>query len=253
MKDLCCSSMCSSGICGSQGLVITSVFDNWANRNDLKTAWGFAAIIEGITDNPILFDTGSEGLKLLANMELMGFDHEKIKHVIISHEHWDHTGGLDVLLSENRDMEIFIPSTFAPGMKRSLRSRAAKVVEVTKPVELLPGIFTTGVLGTDISEQSVIISTSRGGVLITGCAHPGIVNILRTARQLVPSLNMVIGGFHLGSASRDEILDIIEAFQDMSVQFVGPCHCSGELAQRLFREAYGDYYMDIRVGTRIEI
>jgi len=232
---------------------ITSIFDNKALSPGLKTAWGFAAIIEGTGPAPILFDTGSEGLKLLKNMNILGFNPKSIPAVVLSHEHWDHIGGIEALLKENPDMEIFIPSIFSKGMKKVLKKAAKQVTEITGPKEILPGVFTTGVMGNAIPEQSLVLNTDHGGILITGCAHPGIVNIVERAIEITGRIFMVIGGFHLNKMPDSEIKKIINKFKALGIKYTGPCHCTGEAAQSAFQQAYRDDYLDIRTGTRLNL
>ncbi len=241
------------GVLLVDGIRITSVFDNWGVREEVQTAWGFAAIIEANGMAPILFDSGSEGLKLLKNMEILGFDPKQLSTVVLSHEHWDHVGGIEVLLKENPEMDVFIPATFSRGLKAILKRAARSVIEVKDARQILPGVLTTGVMGDSIPEQSLVLATNRGGVLITGCAHPGIVNILERTNSLVDHVFMALGGFHLRDATELDIQAILERFRDLGVQYAGPCHCSGDAAKQAFQNAYDARYLDIKAGTRLDL
>lgn len=121
------------------------------------------------------------------------------------------------------------------------------------PVEILPGVHSTGELG-GIVEQGLILETAEGMVIITGCAHPGIVRILRKARSIVEGdVAFVTGGFHLGEFDRSYLENIIEDFRELGVKQVGPCHCTGEIAISMFANEYGDDFIETGVGRVIII
>jgi 7,8-dihydropterin-6-yl-methyl-4-(beta-D-ribofuranosyl)aminobenzene 5'-phosphate synthase len=109
-------------------------------------------------------------------------------------------------------------------------------------------------MGTDIPEQALVLEAAPGNVVITGCAHPGIVEIVRRARELHgPEVHMVLGGFHLGWTSESEIRTIIAELRDLGVDKVGPSHCTGDLAIRLFREEYGDDFVELGTGRVVVV
>ena len=112
----------------------------------------------------------------------------------------------------------------------------------------------TGELGASLKEQALVIETAQGLVVITGCAHPGVVNMVRQAKQLRGGeIHLVLGGFHLGGASAGRIATIVEQFKQLGVRTVAPCHCSGEMARRLFGYAYGEGFVAAGVGTRLQV
>jgi 7,8-dihydropterin-6-yl-methyl-4-(beta-D-ribofuranosyl)aminobenzene 5'-phosphate synthase len=92
-------------------------------------------------------------------------------------------------------------------------------------------------------------------VIITGCAHPGVVNIIRVAKDVVPDdrVYLVMGGFHLAGASSAQIESIIQELSQLSVENVAPCHCSGDETRRLFEESYGEGYLESGVGKRVPL
>jgi 7,8-dihydropterin-6-yl-methyl-4-(beta-D-ribofuranosyl)aminobenzene 5'-phosphate synthase len=105
-----------------------------------------------------------------------------------------------------------------------------------------------------IKEQALVIGTARGRVVITGCAHPGIVNVVHHAKEMAgEQIHLVLGGFHLGGASRGAIAGIVEDFQRLGVQRVAPCHCSGDDARRSFAETYGKDLIPAGVGSRLGV
>jgi hypothetical protein len=167
------------------GIAITTIFDNYAADPRLATSWGFAAAIV-TAGTTMLFDTGGNGSVLLANMSQMNFDPEVIQAVVISHVHRDHLGGLEGFLAANRDVMVYIPASFPDAIRRMIRGAGADFTDITGPTEVAPDIITTGPLGDGLDEQALVVDTDEGLVVITGCAHPGIVRIVELAHTLRP-------------------------------------------------------------------
>lgn len=233
-------------------LRITVVYDNYSHREGLKAAWGFSCLIEG-AEKCILFDTGGEAPVLLSNMDSLSIEPGDIDIVLLSHKHGDHTGGMRALLDVNPGMTVYVPKSFSEGFKEEVRRAGAELVEVFDPVEVCRGVFSAGELGTDIKEQSLALNTDEGLIVITGCAHPGIVSIVNRAREVAHrDVLLAMGGFHLGRATVDEIEEVIDGFRRAGVSYAGPCHCSGDITRHLFREEYQENYISIGVGAVLE-
>jgi 7,8-dihydropterin-6-yl-methyl-4-(beta-D-ribofuranosyl)aminobenzene 5'-phosphate synthase len=233
-------------------LRLTIVYDNTAYDPRLKANWGFAALIE-YGDHILLFDTGGDSPTLLSNMDKMGLDPQPIEAVVLSHNHGDHTGGLQGLLDTGISPTVYVPAVFPSSFKNSVRART-ELVEVTDHLEIFPGVHSTGQLSGPVIEQSLVVETAEGTVVITGCAHPGIVKIVRKAREVVQGeVGLVIGGFHLGGTSRGRIERIIAQFRELGVKQVTPAHCTGEEAIAMFADEYGDDYVEGGVGRVIVI
>jgi metal-dependent hydrolase (beta-lactamase superfamily II) len=231
---------------------ITVVYDNTAVDPDLAAEWGFAAWIE-YGEHNVLFDTGPDGSSLLGNMEKLDLDSKEIDVVVLSHIHGDHTGGLSALLDSGALPVVYVPAAFDRSFKKLISART-KLVEVDDAVEILPGLHSTGELGTTVVEQSLVIETSLGTVVITGCAHPGILNIVGEARNLVDDeIALVVGGFHLGNAPTATLERIVEGFRGYGVKQVSPTHCTGEAAIARFAEEYGEDYIAGGAGRVYEI
>lgn len=237
---------------GSPDIVITTVFDNYGIDRRLSTRWGFAAVISTPT-SAVLFDTGDDGATLLANMKTLGIDPRGITSVVISHIHADHMGGLGDFLQANAQVQVFIPQSFPDHVRRAIDAAGAVYQDVGGPIRIAPGIRTTGPLGTSPQEQALVIETSKGLVVITGCAHPGIVSILRKAKAMTPNANiaLVMGGFHLLSATSGEIDKIVRSFRELGVRRVAPSHCTGDLARSRFKKAFGPNYVESGLGLRL--
>jgi len=235
----------------AKNLNITVSYDNNPYRKRLTTAWGFSCVIRG-TEKTILFDTGGDGSILLTNLEELGINPKEIDLVVLSHIHGDHVGGLSSFLEKNPQVVVYLPKSFPKGFKDGVKEYGAKVVEVQGPLKICQGVYSTGEQGTWIREQSLIIHTEKGSIVITGCAHPGIVKIVDKAKDLLKGdVLLVMGGFHLGGESRGEIENIISGFRKLGVSYVGPCHCSGDTARQLFKEEYGENFIDVGVGRVI--
>jgi len=229
-------------------ITLISIYDNYQVDPKLKTAWGFATIIKTPQDI-ILFDTGGNSKILLSNMENLGINPASIKKVVISHIHGDHVGGLEGFLEKNNNVTVFIPSSFPKSVRNMIIQKGAKFVEVSAPRKISDFVYTTGELYGCPEEQSLIIDSKKGLVVITGCAHPGIVNIVRKAKKLMKKdkVYLVLGGFHHPPIS------CIKEFKELGVEKVAPSHCTGDLVRETFRKEYKEDFIEYGVGKIIEI
>lgn len=233
---------------------IIGVYDNYQVNPDLTTAWGFGCVIRTAKED-ILFDTGGDSSILLSNMEKMNISPEDIDIVVISHIHGDHVGGLTGFLERNGNVKVYIPASFPDSWGKKIESYGADYQDVSGPMQISDNVYTTGEMGTWIKEQSLVLNTREGLVVITGCAHPGIVNIVKRAEQMLPDKDvyLVMGGFHLSGASDSELRSIIRAFRDIGVQKVAPSHCSGDRCRGLFEEEYKEHYIEGGAGKTIKV
>lgn len=200
---------------------ITIIYDNTA-RDGFIAKWGFSCFIE-VNNKRIIFDTGGDSKVLLYNMSRLQINPEIVDIIVLSHNHWDHTGGLNGLLEKNR-----------------LKAKIYKPTDFSEPTEILPDIFSTGVLGTFIKEQSLIIKSEKGLVVIVGCSHPDVDLILKTAEKLGKPYAL-IGGLH-GFNNFDLINNL---------KLVCPTHCTQHIKK--IKKLYPDKYVEGGVGTVIEI
>ena len=203
---------------------ITIVYDNKIAKDikELKAGWGFSCFIQTKEKN-ILFDTGWDGDILISNMELLGINPKDIDLVVISHSHWDHCGGLARLLNLNPNLKTYIPHSFSKHLKEEIEKRN-DTYEIKKSSEICPGVYTTGEIEgslpvgktrISIKEQSLIISTVKGLVVVTGCAHSGINKILNSANKL-GEIYGLLGGFH----------DFEEYSLLRNINLIVPTHCT---------------------------
>ena len=237
----------------THSLQMTVVYDNNAFGENLKTDWGFSCLIRGL-EKSILFDTGTHGKILLSNMKKLEIHPGEIDTVFLSHEHKDHTGGLDALLDQNPNVEVWLPNFFSSSFKNKIMNRGSTVREVTHFQKICEGAYTSGIIEGWIKEQSLILTTGKGLILITGCAHPRIVMIIDRVKELLKKdIHLVFGGFHLAAYNESEIKEIIENFKGSGVHKVGPCHCTGDEARRLFFEEYESNFIETGAGKVIEV
>jgi 7,8-dihydropterin-6-yl-methyl-4-(beta-D-ribofuranosyl)aminobenzene 5'-phosphate synthase len=240
------------------GVEIHVIADNNPYKVGLDTEWGFSCLVRG-TGKAILFDTGHSDVTLLDNMRKMNITPEEVGVVVLSHIHSDHTGGLQGFLEKNHDVTIYLPKTFPEYIKEGYKASGATVFEVTKVLKICDGVYATGVLEGRPLEQSLVLHLDSGGIVVTGCAHPGIVKILKKAKEIIKDdLHLVMGGFHLkggilGPPSSNELETIVSSFKDIGVRYVGPAHCSGDQAMRFFKKTYQEQYIDVGVGKVIPV
>ncbi|MBN1898183.1 MAG: MBL fold metallo-hydrolase [Spirochaetes bacterium] len=233
---------------------IKILYDN-RTKDNFNAGWGFSCLI----NSNILFDTGESADPLLRNLKKMDIKVNDIESIIISHDHWDHTGGLWKMLEQKPDRKVYACPHFSHIFKNKVIHFKADLIEVDKFKQISRNIYLTGEIEgmyklSTIAEQALVIKTKKGLTVITGCAHPGIINIVEhVKRNLTDDIHLVMGGFHLMNNSQDEVIDIIEKFRQYNITFVGPCHCTGEEAITLFKKEYKDHFIDIRAGEIIQV
>lgn len=192
---------------------ITEVYNNISFDPLLKTAKGFSCYIE---EAALLFDTGGDPAILSANLETLGIDPARIQTLVLSHDHWDHVGGLQAILGHNPDLTVCILDTFSEKTKAAVAA-AGSVEVIDGWQELAPGLFTTGPCGDRPAEQALAVRTEEGYLIITGCAHPHISEIIRAVERRGRVIG-AIGGFHSVS---DNDLDALK-----KLVYLSPSHCT---------------------------
>lgn len=234
-------------------ITLTILYDNYVFSEGTQADWGFSCLIQG-TEKTILFDTGTQSEILFHNIDRLKVDPKAVDLVVLSHIHGDHTGGLMAFLDKNNSVTVYIPASFPDDFAGRVKAKGAEVVRVDKPVMICQNVHLTGEMGAMIKEQSLVIDTDKGIVVITGCAHPGIVDILKKSKDVVnKEIELAFGGFHLGGKPEAEVKSIIEQFRNLGVVKVGATHCTGEKAIDLFKQAYGENFVQMGVGRVIKI
>jgi 7,8-dihydropterin-6-yl-methyl-4-(beta-D-ribofuranosyl)aminobenzene 5'-phosphate synthase len=209
---------------------VTIIYDNEAAREGLEADWGFSCLVE-VYGKKILFNTGADGSILISNMKKLDIDPKVVEEVFISHSHWDHMGGLYDFLRINK-VRVYIPWSCQkpPG--------ALEVIKVKEPIKIYENIFSTGELQN--IEQSLVVKTEKGLVIIAGCSHPGVKNILEAASDFGDP-KMLIGGLHGFSE-----FDLVE-----NLELICPTHCTQFKSE--IRSRYPEKYISGGAGKIIEI
>jgi 7,8-dihydropterin-6-yl-methyl-4-(beta-D-ribofuranosyl)aminobenzene 5'-phosphate synthase len=228
---------------------ITVLYDNRCDNCHLQEGWGFSALVE-YGGCKILFDTGGDASAFSSNADKIQLPFSEITHLLFSHRHWDHIAGFkEIVKKVNGDAKLYVPKAF-PWLLRKNSSRL-KTHVVRSFEEIAPNVYSLVLRGGFwLYEQALVLKTPEGLGIITGCAHPGIMQILEAAQQhLQGDIAFVLGGFHLLFAPAERSANVVKQFQELNVQKVAPCHCSGDHLIRQFREAYGPNFFKVGTGT----
>ena len=225
------------------------VYDNYTTDEKIIHGWGFSCLLDG----HILFDAGEDGPKLLENLNYLNIGLDSIEKIVISHDHWDHQGGLWAILEKRPGIDVYSCPGFTQEFKDKVKELKGNLIELENLTEISKGIYSTGeIMGTykddPISEQVILCNTENGLSVITGCAHPGIVNIVDRSIKLFPDkqLNNLIGGFHLYPSTDEEAEEIYNKLLAYGFKNYGGTHCTGDFAKKFNT-------IEIAAGSRIEI
>jgi 7,8-dihydropterin-6-yl-methyl-4-(beta-D-ribofuranosyl)aminobenzene 5'-phosphate synthase len=267
---------------------ITVLIDNKTSRPDLKAEHGLSLWIE-YREKRILFDTGQTDF-LLENAEKLDIDLTLTDAIVISHGHYDHTGGLKYVLDIAAEAKIYLHPD-AVGEKFSRKTSGAKSIGMSDdtkkaiqgrnitwsaaPAQLFPGITVTGRIPritnyedienaffTDMAcrkadelpdDQALFIKSPLGMIIVLGCAHSGVINTIEYITKLSGEnkITAVIGGMHLVSAGTDRILRTIDALKKLDSRKIAPLHCTGQNAQNKIKKSLPDRYLFCEAGTQI--
>ncbi len=235
-------------------LIIKIIYDNNLMEGNFQTDWGFSCLIEFDNIN-ILFDTGENGQILLDNMKKLNVDPKDLNIIFLSHYHHDHTGGLKELLKINPNVKIYYPESFPKELTEIINNSGASFIPISNFLELSTNIYSLGVIDGIIPEQSLALRTPKGIIIITGCAHPGIIQIVERTKNMFPDelIYLVLGGFHLHRLDKNEIIGIITKMIKIGVQTVAPAHCTGNKASQMFKELFKTDYIEIGIGKIIQL
>jgi 7,8-dihydropterin-6-yl-methyl-4-(beta-D-ribofuranosyl)aminobenzene 5'-phosphate synthase len=255
--------------------------------------WGFAALVE-VDGRRILFDTGANDDTVQRNLKALKLDLRDVDTVILSHNHWDHTTGLMPLRREYAARAptalsrvyagtgLFWPR-IGPGnrvddrmarIRKDYEATGGAVVDVSKPIELMPGVWLTGpvarvhpernwsatgkvrspsgeVEDTIPEDMALVIQTDQGLVIVFGCGHAGVINTLEHTRKAIDPapVKAIIGGLHLFAADEKHLAWTATQLKSFGVQQLVGAHCTGIEAVYRIRELAGLTRQTCMVGA----
>ena len=268
---------------------ITVVVDN-ISSDTVRGEWGLCLYIE-YGDKKILADAGSSDL-FLTNMKALGLNIEDIDYATLSHAHYDHANGMPYFFEKNTKAKFFVRDTTEANAYRRIffynkyigipktvledyPDRIEKVsgdYQITDGVWLIPhkteGLDNIGKsekmyrktphgwIPDDFShEQSLVLDTAKGLLIINSCSHGGVVNIINEVRSTFPDKEVygIIGGFHLFRKTEDQVHKTGAHIRETGIEDVCTGHCTGESAYKRLKEELGDSLEQLHVGLTIEI
>ena len=232
-------------------VTIRVVYDNYVKSDGLKADWGYAIVIEGL-DKYILFDTGANPDIFESNFKKMGIDAGKIDFLILSHEHGDHTDGIPAFVKLKNDIPVIIPCSFSDQFKKKMVKSGLEPLLVKEPVKICTNLYSSGEFSGPIPEQALVLNTKQGLVVMTGCSHPGIAEMLKEIKSTFnKNIYMVFGGFHLLQKSDNEMKKIIDDMKALGVVKCGATHCTGVKQTEMIKEAFGNNFIELGAGNTI--
>lgn len=268
---------------------LTVIVDN-IPFGEIQGEWGLSILAE-YGGKKILVDVGASEL-FAENMPKLGFRVADVDYAVLSHAHYDHANGMARFFKENEKAKFYLRETAEENCyfkkfiihkyigipKKILTTYADRIEIVSGDYQLCEGVYliphkTAGLemLGKremmcrrtkkgwkpdDFShEQSLVLDTERGLVIINSCSHGGAVNIIREITATFPDKHVygLIGGFHLFNKSEAEIREVAEAIKETGINYVCTGHCTKNRAYGIMKEILGDRLEQLRVGLEIKI
>lgn len=276
--------------------VTTLIENNPDDENQLLHEHGLSLYIE-VDDVRILFDTGQSG-DFIKNAKVLDKSLDELDYVIISHGHYDHSGGLQKLVNEYKIPNLIIGEEFfRPKYKMIevgpikefkyngvsfdedyLANHQIPVIKVKEEIMNLSDQIMlfhhfertnefehkndqlvvkkeSGFIIDKFEEELVLgIVSNQGLIVIVGCSHVGIINILSSISEKTKlPITAVIGGTHLIGASQDRIMRTIHACEHMDLQLVALSHCTGVEGMLKMKDTYKELFVYNKTGTIINL
>lgn len=215
--------------------------------------WGLSFLIDGT----ILYDTFANDRVLMRKLRAAKVDPLAIKTVVLSHDHWDHTGGLWAFLKQYPGIDVYLPRTVHESVKRRVIESGGKLIDASGATALQENVLLSDEMigafqGKPIAEQFLLIKTEKGLVILVGCSHPGILSIVQmTKKTFGAPVYGIAGGFHLMHAATEEIYACANALKNEGIQKIAPTHCTGLKAEAIFKKVFGKGFMPVREGQNL--
>ena len=266
---------------------LTVIVDN-IPQAPLRGEWGLSILAEH-RGKRILVDAGASGL-FAENMRALGLSIRDVDCAMLSHAHYDHANGMVRFFQENQTAKFYLRESAQEncyakrlifrkyiGLPRHvLTDYKDRIVHVSGDYPLSDGAYLIGhktpglsQIGTrermyqktarglvpdDFShEQSLVLETEQGLVVINCCSHGGVVNIIREVRETFPGRRVYgyIGGFHLYNKSAAEIRAVAESIRATGIDFVCTGHCTGQRAYDILKKTLGSRLHQLHVGLEM--
>ncbi|MCU4174657.1 MBL fold metallo-hydrolase [Carboxylicivirga sp. N1Y90] len=270
---------------------LITLIENKTSVNHLKCEHGLSFYLK-FKDVIILFDLGQSG-KFIANAEQLGIDLTKVDYVVLSHGHYDHTGGLPAFFEINIKAKVYLhrealkerfswstqmikPNHIAWRDDVALYSN--RFIFVDEPLELVPGLWLLTNIGKSkgmrltnkklivrknnvnecdqFEDEIVIVAKDKDlPVVLNGCAHHGIINILNEVKAQLgfDHYQLIAGGLHLNGQSEETIQKVIDELKPFSVEKWAINHCTGEKAVEVFINAFPNRVEYCHTGIKHEL
>lgn len=226
-----------------------------STKQERKTLrWGISFLI-----SDVLFDTFGRADIFWKNVRRHKIGLSRVKHIVISHEDWDHIAGLESFLKKYSGTRVYICKKTGRPLKTLVHKTGGTLIEIDRSRKISRNIFSLGQMRANtgrgvLYEQALVVKSQNGFSIVTGCAHPGVVRIVRCAVKLFgKKIYAVCGGFHMKDKTLEENEKIIRQLQALGIQKVIPLHCAGRNASRLFRKIYQKKFTALRPGQTLSV
>lgn len=270
---------------------ITVIVDNISNDElNLAGEWGLSLLVE-YNDRKILLDAGGSSL-FLKNLKGLGFEINNIDYGVLSHSHYDHGNGIPYFFENNLKAKFYLRDAAADRCyhrrkifrvyigipKNLLRKYSDRIELVSGDYKLMDGVYliphkSAGLESAGIREkmfvkknhkwypddfaheQSLVLDTEKGLVILNSCSHGGVENIINEVQSTFPEKRIYgyIGGLHLFNKSEEEILKVANILKEKNIEYICTGHCTKNRAYGILKNELGDKLEQLKVGLEINI
>jgi len=255
--------------------------------------YGFSCLVE-TESGTYLFDTGG-GLTIINNAERLGIDLRRLDGIILSHGHFDHTGGLKQVLKKTGQIAVYAhPDLFnrrfsshggplrsigIAGGRKELETLGADFQLSKEPVKIAANMLLSGCVprinpheagdpklvvevaagqhDSDPLEDdlSLFVRTDKGLVLVLGCAHAGLINIIDHAIAVTGEkrIHTIVGGTHLMYSGMDQLKTTMDRLESEGITHIGASHCTGRNGALALAARFGERFFSASVGSCLEV